>query len=64
MKSYEVGFSIRGSITIEAESPEQARELLLSADYTGSEELLNSLGDNLGEMGNDVITVDDIREQD
>lgn len=62
MKEFEVCYSIRGSRTIYASSPEEARKLLLNSDYTDTKELIQGVESNILNAGNDAINIDDIYE--
>lgn len=59
-KKFEVHYSLRGSITIEAENEAQARELLLNSDHTETSELFSGVESNIADGGNDAINIDDV----
>lgn len=59
-KKFEVHYSLRGTITIEAESESQARELLLNSDHTDTSELFLGVEANIVDAGNDAIEIDDV----
>jgi len=61
-KKFEVFYSLRGSITIEAENEAEAKEKLLSSDYTDTSELFKGVEANIIDVGNDAIDIDDIYE--
>lgn len=61
-KKYEVHYSLRGSITIKAKNEEEAKQKLLSSDYTETRELFNGVEANMADSGNDAIGIDDVYE--
>lgn len=60
MSKYEVHYSIRGTITVEASDEEEARNKVLSSDETDTSVLFRGLESNIEEAGNDAISIDDI----
>lgn len=56
-KKFEVSYSLGGTITIEAETPEEAEELLLNSDYTSTNELFKGVETAIGICGNDAIAI-------
>lgn len=61
-KEFEVHYSLRGSITIQAKNESEAREKLLNSDETETSELFKGVELNIIEAGNDAVAIDDVVE--
>lgn len=61
-KTFEVAYSLKGSITIAADSEEEAREFALSSDHVETSELIEGVKRNIADAGNDAIEIDDVYE--
>lgn len=61
-KKFEVHYSLNGSLMIDADTESEAREKLLSSDYTETEELFEGVRLNIIDAGNDAIDISDVVE--
>lgn len=59
-KKYEVHYGLSGSLVIEADSSEEAKEVLMSSDYTSTDRLILGFETNILDVGNDAIIVSDV----
>lgn len=60
MKNFEVGFNIRGNITVTAENQAEAHNQVKNSDNLSTYELFDALSVSISEIGNDAITIDDV----
>lgn len=61
-KEFEVNYTLKGTIKIKANNPQEAREKFLNSDYTSNEELFDGVEENIGLDANDAIKIVDILE--
>ena len=47
-KEFEVNYTLKGTIKIKANNPQEAREKFLNSDYTSNEELFDGVEENIG----------------